>query len=131
MSNLKSVSPSTKLADLRDNQAFPVVFYTKLGRNGLRSFRLTDQAGAPIDLTALVVKLVVKTSPDAVDDELDSNFPLTAAVTSPGNGEFNVDFALVNFLLPQSRVILTLFDTSGSNPVILAQSTTVIRKAGA
>ena len=127
---LSSLSPSVETRELRDQNSFPVTLLTKLGRNGTRSYRLADKAARPIDLTGMDVKVVVKTSPDAADDELDAAMPLTATITSAGQGEFEVDYSAVNFTDPQSRVLFVVYDDSGANPRVLSQSKTLIEKAG-
>lgn len=131
MGILQSRTGSLKLTELRDLQSFPVVLYTKLGRNGVKEYRLAKPSGLPEDLTGMTLRLVVKTSEDAADTELDANFPLACTTTSAGNGEFEADFGAVEFTTTQNRVIVTVYDDAGANPVILAQATTAIRKAGA
>ncbi len=130
MSRLTSISPSSKIEEMRDGQAFPVTFFTGLGRNGTREYRLSRQDRFPIDLTGMDLKVVVKTAPGQAPTELDPNFPLTATITNAGDGRFTVDYAAVDFLVTQTRVLVVLYDDSGANPVVLAQSTTVILKAG-
>ncbi len=130
MGSLVSFSPAALVEELRDRQAFPVVFFTGLGRNGSRQYRLADQARQPIDLGGKSLRLVVKTGPDQPDTELDANFPLSGTIDNAAAGLFTMDFAAVDFAVPQPSVLAVLYDAGGANPVVLAQVRTVIRKAG-
>ena len=130
MSRLTSVTSSARIEELRDGQAFPVSFFTGVGRNGTRQYRLTKQDRVPIDISGMVLKLVVKTGPDALATELDAGMPLTATIDNAGLGLFSFDFSAVDFVDPQTRVLAILYDDAGAAPVVLSQSTTVIRKAG-
>ena len=130
MTQLSSVTAATKILDLRDGQSFPVVLYTGLGRNGVRHFRMADGANRPINLSDLELRLVVKTDLDAAITELDPSFPLSCVIECALEGTFLADFSGVDFLTPQARVYLVLYDASGASPLVLAQVKTVIRKAG-
>ena len=52
---LSSISPSVSLEELRDQQAFPVILFTKLGRNGTRTYRLADKSRRPIDISLMTI----------------------------------------------------------------------------
>ena len=115
---------------LVDPQGKPVHFFTGLGRNGIRVYRIVNSAGRVVDLTGKTMKVVVKSEEDAANTELDSNFPLSATLVDAPNGKLSVDFTAVNFTAPLSGVFMAFFDTAPTDPEVISQHTTAIVKAG-
>jgi hypothetical protein len=130
VAQVTSDTPAAAVRELRDGRSFLVSFYTGLGRNGTRLFRLADEAGIPIDLTGKTLKAVLKSSPDAVDTELSGLFPLTATVIIAGAGTFSLAMSLVNLQTPLDSALFIIGDYAGAQPVVLAQMKTSILKAG-
>ena len=126
---LISTTPSTELLELRDKNAAPVVLFTGDGVNGVRAFLLRDSGRTPVDLTGKALKMLIKTSLQAADDELGA-FPINASNVVAGAGTFDIDLSPINFPDPLPEVFVILYDDSSGKKVVEAISRTTVKRGG-